>query len=198
MEPLDYASRETIFSEIDPAAHVFNVTQGAVRIFKFLGDGRRQITGFLFPGDFMGLSSLDNYAYGAEAITPLSVCRAKRRDLMDLLNQYPEFKTRLFDMVVNELTTAQDQMLLLGRKSAPERIASFLLMLSARAIARGEPANWIVLPMSREDIADYLGLSIETVSRALSRFKRSGVIALQRSGYIEFLDRTTLEETAEG
>jgi CRP/FNR family transcriptional regulator len=190
--------QQMIFGEGDEADHVFNVTEGAVRLYKIMVDGRRQITGFLFPGDFMGLAAHETYAYSAEAITQTSMCRFPRKKLESLLQQYPKLEKRLLEMVVDELTTAQDQMLLLGRQNAQERLVSFLLMLSRRAVERGQPDDMVRLAMLRQDIADYLGLTTETVSRAFTQLKQAGTISLQSDSRVSLNDRQALEDIAAG
>ena len=168
----------TIFDEAEPARHVFNITAGAVKIYKLLADGRRAITGFLFPGDFLGLTQRDAYAFSAEALMDTTMCRFPREKLERLLDQIPTLERRLLGLASHELAAAQDQMLLLGRKTAKERLASFLLLLSNAARRHGRPHDPIEVPMSRSDIADYLGLTIETVSRTFSQMKREGLIQL--------------------
>lgn len=187
-----------IFSEGDDAGSLFNVTGGVVKLYKLLPDGRRQITGFLFPGDFLGLAVNDQYGYSAEAVEPVRLCRFPRQPLERIMERYPHMKARLFTMASNELAAAQDQMLLLGRKTARERIASFLLQLQGSAKRRGQPANPIRLPMNRGDIADFLGLTTETVSRTISAMKRSGVIALREGGNVDVRDQTGLDAIAAG
>ena len=162
----------------DLAAHVFNITSGSVRVFKLLADGRRQITGFLFAGDFLGLASADAYVFSAEAIEPATACRFRRSEYRALIRDRPTLESALLDRASHELAAAQNQMVLLGRKTALERVASFLLDLPARDPARSGPADHIRLPMTRSEIADYLGLTIETVSRGLTRLKSDGVIRL--------------------
>lgn len=193
-----FAPRQLIFQEGDPAAYLFNVTGGTVKLYKLLADGRRQITGFLFPGDFLGLALNESYAYGAEAVTEVSLCRFPRRKLEALLEEFPKMEKRLLGIASNELAAAQDQMLLLGRKSAQEKIASFLLILAHRAVERGGPPSPIDLPMSRADIADYLGLTIETVSRTLTTLKKNELISLAQAGQVEVLQRRKLEAIAQG
>lgn len=188
--------RETIFIEGDPADYLFVVTGGGVRMYKLLPDGRRQITGFIFTGDFLGLALYDNYAYSAEAMTKLQLCRFPRRKLEKLLDEFPKLERRLLKTASNELAAAQDQMLLLGRKTAREKIATFLLSLSERAIRRGERGDVIALPMSREDIGDYLGLAIETVSRTFTRFKKLGVVYHSNPREAKILDREALQHIA--
>ena len=119
-----------------------------------------------------------------------------RRKLEKLLDEFPKLERRLLKTASNELAAAQDQMLLLGRKTARERIATFLLSLSERAIRRGERGDVIALPMSREDIGDYLGLAIETVSRTFTRFKKQGVVYFSNPREAKILDRETLQDIA--
>ena len=191
-------SQHTIFAEGDPATSVFNVTSGTVKLYKLLPDGRRQITGFLFGGDFMGLSVNDRFAYSAETVNAATFCRFPRRKLDALMDEFPKLQRRLFSLASTELAAAQDQMLLLGRKTAREKIASFIVMLSQRASRRGQKDNPVALPMGRADIADYLGLTTETVSRTFTQLRSLGVIALQENNRVDMADRTALYEIAEG
>jgi CRP/FNR family transcriptional regulator len=181
------APGRAIISEGDNAEYLFNVVSGALRVFRLLEDGRRQITGFLFPGDFLGLVFNDRYAYGADAITSTQLCRFSRRDLVALLPEIPTLEHRLLQDANNELTAAQDQILLLGRKTAKERVASFLLALAVRAGGSDHPAIAIDIPMTRADIADYLGLTTETISRTLTQLKKAKIIDLAEPARIEIL-----------
>ena len=141
-----------------------------------LPDGRRQITGFLFAGDFVGLATAKDYAFSVEAIEPATLCRFRSDEYRSLTRERPALEGALLDRATHELAAAQDQMLLLGRKTAQERIASFLLSLRGRDPMRPPRDDEVRLPMTRAEIADYLGLTIETVSRVLTRLKKSGVI----------------------
>lgn len=190
-------SGQSIIHEGSPAEHLFNVVSGAVKLYKLLSDGRRQITGFLFPGDFLGIALNETYVYSADALTPVRLCRFPRRRLEALLKEIPSLEHALLDEVATELVAAQDQMLLLGRKTARERVASFLVMLARRAERHHRPANPIELPMSRSDIADYLGLTTETVSRTLTQLRQSKTIDIHGRGEIEILDRAALQEIGE-
>jgi CRP/FNR family transcriptional regulator len=182
----------TLFHEGDPAEHLFNVVAGSVKLVKLLADGRQQITGFLFPGDFIGIAFNDTYAYSAEAIEPLRLCRFDRSRLETLLADFPTLERRLLTRACNEIVAAQDQMVVLGRKTARERLASFLL-----AIARRQGgASAIDLPMRRADIADYLGLTIETVSRTFTAFQQDGLIALEHRTHVEVLRPDALGKVA--
>ncbi|MGO1119006.1 cyclic nucleotide-binding domain-containing protein [Rhodovibrionaceae bacterium A322] len=193
MGPGDY-----LFDEGEDANNIFSVTAGAVKVYKLLPDGRRQITGFLFAGDFLGLAHNEVYAYTAEAITHCVLCRFPRRDLEEMLVRYPKMERRLLGMASHELAAAQEQMLLLGRKTAKEKIASFLLSLSNRALQRGQVGNPVAVPMTRMDIGDYLGLTTETVSRAFTQLRNKGFIVLHAGGKVEIADMEGLQDIAEG
>jgi CRP/FNR family transcriptional regulator len=191
-----YEEGRTFVAEGDAATHLYNITSGVVRLSKLLPDGRRQIVGFLLPGDLLGLSSNETYAHSAEAITPVEVCRFSRRRLDEMLDEFPALHRRLLGIAASELGAAQAQMVLLGRKTARERIASFLLTLARRAGAVGLATEPLHLPMTRTDIGDYLGLTIETVSRGFSQLKAEGAIALPKPGEVRFLDRRLVEVAA--
>ena len=189
---------KTIFYEWDPADHVYNVTEGTVRLSKMLADGRRQVTGFLSPGDFLGIAYSETYAYTAEAVTPLSLCRFPRRKLEGLFDEIPGLEKRVLGVASNELRAAQDQMLLLGRKTALEKLSSFLLSWARQSAERGGPEDKIDLPMNRTDIADYLGLTTETVSRTFTRMVKDGILALPSTHRVVFQAPERLEELTEG
>lgn len=165
-----------LFDEGDPAEHLFTIHEGAIKLFKMLRDGRRQITGFLLAGDFLGLAFFRTYAYSAETVGDTRLCRFPRERFMALLERHPTLEKELLSRASSELAAAQEQMLLLGRKSARERVASFLLALARRQAASGRAS--VELVMSRYDIADYLGLTIETVSRAIQAANADGLIRM--------------------
>lgn len=187
-----------VFSEGDPAENLYNVVTGAIRLSKLLPDGRRQVTGFVFPGDFLGIAFNDTYAYSAEAIAATHLCRFPRRVMERLVRSIPNLEHRLLGEAANELVAAQDQMLLLGRKTAKERVASFLLALADRARRRGRPESQVAVPMSRTDIADYLGLTTETVSRSFTKLKTAKIIRLEPHGLVTILDLEGLTDLAQG
>lgn len=189
---------QTIIQEGEPAEALFNVTEGTVKIYKLLPDGRRLITGFLFAGDFLGLALNESYAYSAEAVGNARLCRFPRRRFEGLMERLPHLEKRLLLNASNELMQAQDQMLLLGRKTARERIATFLLQLSRRQVERNEAPEPVQLPMSRADIADYLGLTTETVSRTFTQLKITGIIRLLPGNAVELALREALAELADG
>ncbi len=187
-----------VFREGDPAVNLYTITAGAVKLYKLLSDGRRQIVAFLFPGDFFGLSVNGIYAYTAEAMLPLMVCRFPRRKLDALLDELPMLEKKLLGATAQELAAAHDQMLLLGRKTAREKLASFLVMLGRRLSIKDRPSQLLTLPMSRSDIADFLGLTIETVSRTLTGLRREGVIALPDANHVVISQYDLLGQIAEG
>lgn len=175
---VNLSPNEVVFYEEDDNTYLFNVVSGAVRLSKLLPDGRRQITGFLFPGDFLGLSIADTYAYTAEAVRNTSLCRFNRAKLIKLLERFPKLERRLLELASNEIVEAQAHMLVLGCKTATEKLVSTIMTLSERIGRTSNGGTVIELPMTREDLADYLGLSTETVSRTLSELRKEGVLEL--------------------
>ncbi len=197
-QTVELSPGDPLFDEGEPARHVFNVTAGTLRVYKLLADGRRQVIGFLFAGDFVGLANNETYAYSADAVTHAALCRFPRTRLENLLGRYPKLQTRMLSVASHELAVAQEQMLVLGRKTAKEKIATFLHTLSRRAEARGQNGNPVHVPMSRTDIGDYLGLTTETVSRTFTQLRTRGYIALRSGGKVEITAPESLREIAEG
>ncbi len=194
----------TFVDEGDTAESFFNITAGTAKLFKLLPDGRRQITGFATSGDFLGLAVSHAYSFSAEAVDEVKLCRFSRSKLRILLDDFPAMEKRLLEVASNELVAAQDQMLLLGRKTARERLASFL---AARAHApqhhcpaQAGPRGMLrlALPMTRSDIADYLGLTIETVSRTLTKLKSEKLIDVPNATEIIIPNLHALEMVASG
>lgn len=195
--PQTLAAGETFVAEGDRATHFFAITAGSVKVFKLLPDGRRQVTGFLFQGDFLGLAFNDSYTYSAEALTDTTVCRMPRQQFEGVIGAYPVMERRLLAMASNELAAAQEQMVMLGRKTAQERVASFLLGLIRRQERLGRDGKAIRLTMTRTDIADYLGLTTETVSRTFTGLRAAGHIELDGTTLVRVLDRDALQQIAE-
>lgn len=190
---------QSVFHEGDPAKRVFMVTHGALKLYTLLADGRRQITGFMFPGDFLGVSVEEEYAFTVEALEETELWWFSREAFDRFIGENPQVERELYRLAAHELAEAQRQMVLLGRKSAAERLASFFLSLLERAErASGERETSFDLPMSRIDIADYLGLTKETVSRMLAQLRSRGLIRLQSQSRIEVLDRGGLRAMAQG
>lgn len=174
--PFAYSREEEIFGEGEEAEFVYRVVGGAVRTHKVLSDGRRQITGFHLPGDLFGFEQGETHRHTAEALADTKVLIFRRRHVERAASDRAEVACQLWGMATNNLRLAQDLTLLLGRRSATERVAAFLMEVDERLGSTGTFA----LPMTRRDIADYLGLTIETVSRTLSQLEEDG--ALQRVG----------------
>jgi CRP/FNR family transcriptional regulator len=184
----------TLFQEGDPADDVFTITSGMLKLIKPMRDGRRQITGFMLPGDFLGLAFGRTYVYSAEAVVPTAVCRFRRSQFLGLLEECPALEKEILGRTSTELAAAQEQMLLLGRKTARERVASFIVALARRRKLGADGP--LELPMSRADIADYLGLTIETVSRTFTMFRKERLIGLPDKHLVEILRRNELDQVA--
>lgn len=189
--------------EGESAEHFFNVTSGTAKLFKLLPDGRRQVIGFAGVGYFLGLAVSTTYAFSAEALETVRICRFTRARLRDLLDDFPALEKRLLAVASHELVVAHEQMLLLGRKTARERLASFLIARAALLPHCGghrprDIHEHIHLPMTRSDIADYLGLTIETISRTFSRFKAEKLIEIPGNAEIVILRHDLLDELATG
>lgn len=196
-QAIEVPAGATFIREGDPADCFFNVTAGTAKLYKLLQDGRRQITGFVAAGHFLGLAVSDTYAFSAEAIESVRFCRFSRTRLRRLLDDFPLMEKRLLEVASNELVAAQEQMLLLGRKTARERLASFLLMQSCQGLPCGHSRSRFKLSMTRADISDYLGLTIETVSRSLTRLRSAGMIDVVGSEVL-IHNRAVLTSLADG
>lgn len=176
-EKITKSSRETLFEQGEHAAYAFIITGGYAKIFSLLPDGRCAVHGFAAPGDLLGLAFNGTYAYYASALTPISACRFKIDKIESLSERYRDVARRLLSSTSDELVAAQNQVVMLGRKTALGKVAHFLVMMRDKSIAAGGAGDRIFLPMSRVDIADYLGLTTETVSRTLSALETDGVIS---------------------
>ncbi|WP_084397090.1 helix-turn-helix domain-containing protein [Henriciella aquimarina] len=186
--------RETLFIDGERAHSVFRVRSGLVMTYRLLSDGRRQIHSFARTGDFLTLGTGDLYTVSAEAITESSVEVFRRGKLDNILREDSVFGRQLIQRLTHELSVAREQAAMLGRKSAMERIASFLVFLDRRGDRT--PDELIAIPMTRNDIADYLGLTLETVSRMIHRLKALGLIDLPRPDRFRVLCPPELAEAA--
>ncbi|MEM7021518.1 MAG: helix-turn-helix domain-containing protein [Pseudomonadota bacterium] len=185
---------QTIVIEGDPIDHYYRIVSGTVRLYKAIADGRRQVIDFLGAGKCFGLTGFDRHSYSAEAVSPVTLIRYPKQSVEAAVEADPEIAQALFRLACAELDQAQRQMLLLGRKTADEKIASFLLSLAEP----GDAEPIVHLPMSRQDMADYLGLTIETVSRTMSRFKRQGAIDLIGRQHVALREVRMLQDLADG
>jgi len=183
-----FDEKSTLFREEDEAVSVYNVTSGVVRLVRSLPDGRRQITGFALPGDFLGLALEKSWKFTAEAVNEVKACRFKRSAFDEFSEKKPHLMKRMHAFATHELSLAQDHMVLLGRLTAEEKIASFLVEMKRRwTRVEGHELGLIRLPMGRQDIADYLGLTIETVSRVINQMQRDRRLVIVPDG-IRFID----------
>ena len=185
--PMPFARNVEIYGEDEPADYLYKVVSGAVRTYRVLDDGRRQIGAFHFPGDMFGLEAGASHASSAEAIADSVVLVIKRSAVIGLAERDAEVARELWTLTAQELGRVQNHMLLLIR-NAQERIASFLLEMAERAPS----TDFVELPMSRQDIADYLGLTIETVSRTLTQLEAEAAIALPTSRRVVLRNRSAL------
>lgn len=172
-----------IFAQGAPARRIYRVVSGAVRTVALMCDGRRQIGAFYFPGDWFGIEASPAHQYAAEALSEVRLESHDRSAIMSL-GVHPELGAELMAAMVKELSRAHDHMMLLGRKTAEEKVATFLIDLDTRGVRD--------LPMRRQDIADYLGLTIETVSRMFSHLQQAGVITICNTRRLVILDRQEL------
>jgi CRP/FNR family nitrogen fixation transcriptional regulator len=184
---MTFSRNGEIYGENEPADYVYKVVSGTVRTYKILNDGRRQIGAFYLPGDIFGLEIGDQHYFSAEAISDATVLVIKRTALAGLAERDSNAARELWMLTARELQRAQDHLMLLV-KNAQERVAAFLLEMADRASAE----NSIELPMSRQDIADYLGLTIETVSRTLTQLETKAAIELPSSRRIVLRNRPAL------
>jgi CRP/FNR family transcriptional regulator len=177
-----FAAGETVFSEEDIATSFCNLVEGVMRLYKLLPDGRRQIVGFALPGDFLGMNISGRHNFSADAIGPVTVCQFAKAPFGRFIEGRPHLLKRINELAIRELGQARDHMVLLGRRSADEKVATFLLGWRERLFSLKGVSNTVPLPMSRQDIADYLGLTIETVSRTFTKLERHGVIEIVHGG----------------
>jgi CRP-like cAMP-binding protein len=191
-----FSRGETIFNDGDEAANCYKVISGAVRLCKHMVDGRRQIADFLLAGDLFGFMQFGHYKFSAEAVGDVVLMCYPQRQIARLSSSMPNLRGRLLVLLSQRLLGMQDHLVVLGRQTAKERIASFLMHIAERSDAEENLA--FSLPMSRQDIADYLGLTIETVCRMLSELKREKIIAIPNVGQIVVKDIASLHTLTEG
>ena len=187
-----YDRDEEIFAEEEAATHVYKVLSGAVRVTRLLSDGRRHIAAFHLPGDIFGIEIGGTHGFTAEAISSCRIACVKRSVIAARAEANSAAIHGLWRVLAGQLRQAQEHCLLLGRMSAAERVSTFLRDMARRGAADGV----VDLPMSRTDIADYLGLTIETVSRTLTLFQRQGVIGIEGARHIVLRNRPALANRA--
>ncbi len=182
-----------IHGQGDATDYCWRILSGCVRTVKLMEDGRRQVAEFLFPGDLLGLDDVGTHDFSAEAVTDVTLRRYPRRMAEALADSHAALARRLRVLAMANLRNAHERMIMLGRKTAVEKIASFVLEMDRRATAPGRKVTEV--PMSRTDVADHLGLTVETVCRILAHLKREGLVVLHRTG-VEVVDRAALRALA--
>jgi CRP/FNR family transcriptional regulator len=187
-----FSDKQNIFLQQEKSKNLYNVTEGNIKIYQLLTDGRLQIIGFLYPGDFFGSYRQGRYNYSAQAIGNVKVCVFNEATLNRHLEKNPKLSRELLNITANELTLAQDRIRVLGKLTATERMANFILNISDQRARIKWQDNPVSLPMNRQDIADYLGLTIATVSREITRLKTSNIIKVLSASQIYINDRTKL------
>jgi CRP/FNR family transcriptional regulator len=194
-QPVYFAARESLFLENDDSDAAYTVTDGVIRLYRIFADGRRQVLEFLLPGDFISIETSGHYEFSADAVTDVSLCRFPKSQFTSVVDKRPHVLQRLYETSAQVLINSREHAMALGQRSASEKVAWFLIHLRNRWARMALASNSIPVPMSRQDIADYLGLTIETVSRTLSNFAREGKIAILQHG-IQLLDHKKMERLA--
>jgi CRP/FNR family transcriptional regulator len=191
-------AREHVFFEGDTKDHIYLVEKGTVCLYKTLPDGRRQIVDFAYPGDLIGLGAPGDHMFSAQAIT-LARLRCLPAGLLHEVAQHdPQLGMQLYRALSDQLLAARDLLLTVGQRNATERLGALLLALSRRNERIGADPTRIALPMTRADIADFLSLTIETVSRTFTKLRQSGIIDLVQSSLVDIRDQQALERLAAG
>ncbi|WP_431285448.1 Crp/Fnr family transcriptional regulator [Humitalea sp. 24SJ18S-53] len=190
-------ARSAVFREGDQARAVFTLVDGAAKLLRAMPDGRQQIIGFRFPGDLIGYTSRDRYPFDAELVADATVCRLDRVKLEEMSRGCSSMSHRLLELCAEDLAAAQDQLGAMAHRSAEGRVATFLLMLYASARRNGATGRPLSLPMTRTDIGDYLGLTIESVSRVFASLRRAGLLEEPSRGSLVLTNLPALEALAE-
>lgn len=184
-----------LFRQNAPADNVYNVISGTVAVERVSNNGRRQVLGFLFPGDYLGITHTANYDCAVRCLTKTEVYKFSRKRLYSLAEELPHLKTNIAEVSSRIFSRILDQLYILGQKKAHERLCFLFMQLLERS--PGARPDRIELYMTRQDMADYLGLTIETVSRSLAKLKADGLIAFHRLNELQILDLATVSELAD-
>ena len=191
-------AKEHAFREGDPASHVYLVEAGHLCIYRVLADGRRQVMDFAYPGDIVGLGALGQHTVNAQATERTRLRSFALSELKERARDDGQFWMELYNAMCQELVAARELVVTVGHRTAAEKVASFLMALSRRNARRGSAAHELVLPMTRADIADFLGLTIETVSRTFTKFRNDGIIDLEQCVLVTIRNPHALEQLASG
>lgn len=185
---------DLMFHQEQPADHVFSLRSGYGTIFRLTADGKRQVLSFLFPGDFLGFTSEDRFHYAAAAISKVEACRFERASLEGLIREFPEMDRKLRFTLTRAMDASFELLFSLGRKDAVQKVASLIWYVGYRQRKSGLRENPVHLPMRRADIADFMGLTTETVSRAFTVLRQMGVIRLPDINDVEIIDMARLRD----
>lgn len=191
-------AKELLFAEGDAVSYLYRVETGAIALYKLLVDGRRQIMGFAYPGDLIGLGIEREHVMNAQAVKPTRLRCLPAASLRQAAARDPTLALKLYEALAGELATTRDLLLTTGQRSAIERVAGFLLALSRRNGRNGFDPTRFELPMTRTDIGDFLGLTIETVSRSFTKLKLLGLLELPQCSQVQLRDIDRLESVADG
>ncbi|WP_394688564.1 Crp/Fnr family transcriptional regulator [Hoeflea sp.] len=186
-----------LIGESEKTSSYANIISGVVKLTKMMSDGRQQIVGLQFAPDFLGRPFRIDSAISADAATDVNVCSFPKTAIERMIKEAPELEHRLLEQTLKELDEARDWMLTLGRKTASEKVASFLYLIAAHINPEADPDSAsFELPLTRSDIADFLGLTIETVSRQLTKLRKDGIIMIRNNRHVEVPDLDKLAERA--
>jgi CRP-like cAMP-binding protein len=192
------APHEHLFHEGDRESNIYRIERGLVRLYKLLNDGRRQIISFRFPGDVLGSDTLKEHYCSAEAVTEVTLRSLPRETAHRRMKEEPGFTSEIIELLSQELANTRSQITVLNRRSAIEKLAAFILDLWRRQPKQPGAAKLLTLELTRTDIADFLGLTIETVSRNLTKLRQRRIINLPQVHTLVILDLARLEELAAG
>jgi len=193
---VNLARSNTVFSDGEDARYFYKVVEGAVRLSKIMLNGRRQIADFALPGDIFGFECGEMYGLAAESVTPVVLIRYSRVHIERLGEEFSDVRQELMTLLRRGWTSAQAHLVMLGRQTAKERVAAFFVALSGHRGVRN--TQTLDLPMSRQDIADYLGLTIETVCRTLTDLKSENILSIPNRHQIVIRNLEALKSLAEG
>lgn len=192
-----YSRRSNLFNQGEAALNCYIVTKGVARLYRLLSDGRRQIISFALPGDFLEFHQQEWFTASADAVTNVNICRFSKQELFQFIADKPHILNKFYSLVYEGLSQSHEQIMMLGCRSAEERVASFLLNLRERFKKIGYISITLPLVMSRQDIADFLGLTIETVSRTFTKLVKDRRIIIVPDG-VRILDLPNLKNIAKG
>lgn len=192
------ANREHLWCSGDPRSHVYRVESGAIAIYAVMPDGRRHVVEFALPGDLIGLGMTPAHSFNAQALQDTRLRSVGIATFNQIVREDPKLGLKLYEELSRELAAARAQLMMVSKRVSGERVAAFLLALSKRNTERGEAADALKLPMRRLDIADFLGLTIETVSRTFTRLKKDRLVELGPGALVTIINREGLEAMAEG